>query len=150
MKALKYNALKSLVYILIFAGLLKLSGMLLAWIWNSYIVYNYRVEPITFLEATGLLAFFYLIYAGVKFGFDNITSFNFFHNKGKNSVAVQNECEHLSKYENSFLMRSKFMSEEEKERLREELAKCCGIEHPTNKQFSSQGINTKHIEKEKT
>lgn len=154
MKTLKYSAVKSLLYILIFAGLLKVSGILLEWIWNDYLVISYGLEPITFLEAAGILAFLYLVYAGVKFGFDNLTTLNNFSSfnlfSQKNTIKTDSdECVECNKYEKSFIMRSKFMSEDEKERLREALAKCCGMNHIPHNQFTTQKIQIKHFENDK-
>lgn len=159
MKTLKYSAVKSLIYILIFAGLLKVSGLLLEWIWNDYLVYNYGLEPISFLEAAGILAFLYLVYAGVKFGFDNISSLNnistlnnlsslnIFNNKDIKNIENKDDCNDCNRYEKSFIMRSKFMSEDEKERLKEALAKCCGLNH--NNHYSTQKIQIQQFENKK-
>ncbi len=155
MKTLKYSAVKSLIYILIFAGLLKVSGLLLEWIWNDYFVYNYGAKPITFLEAAGILAFLYLVYAGVKFGFDNLTtlnnfsSLNFFNQKEKSYKDPNSDCDDCNKYDSSFIMRSKFMSADEKERLREALAKCCGMTHHSQNNFTTQKIQIQRFENEK-
>jgi len=149
MKSLKYSATKSLIYIVIFAGLLKVSGMLLAWLWNDYLVVNYGYEEITFLEAAGMLAFFYLIYAGVKFGFDNLSNLNFFQSKNQ-TPNQHTQCEQCDRAESSFILRSKFMSIEEKEKLKEAIAKCCGINN--NQHISTiphQKIQIKPLEKEK-
>lgn len=154
MKTLKYSAVKSIIYILIFAGLLKVSGLLLEWIWNDYLVYNYGLKPISFLEAAGILAFLYLVYAGVKFGFDNIStlnnfsSLNIFNPRDKKNIETNDDCNDCNKYEKSFIMRSKFMTEDEKERLREALAKCCGLNHQHN-HYSTHKIQIQQFDNKK-
>lgn len=76
MKSLKFNALKSIFYILIFAGMLKLSGIIIAWVWNDLLLEKFHLNEISILEATGIVAFIYLVYAGIKFGFENIMNSN--------------------------------------------------------------------------
>jgi len=141
MKSLKYNVLKSIIYILIFAGLLKLSGLIISWFWNEILVKNYNFHPITFLEATGILAFLYLVFAGVKFGFDNISNMNLFNSKELKPGNLP-QCKECDKVQSSYILRSKLLSLEEKERLKEAIAKCCGMNnHSHLNNLPTQKIN---------
>lgn len=132
---LKNNVLKSLLYILFFAGILKLSGMLLTWFWNSYLVYTFDVQHITFLESVGMLAFFYLVYSGVKFGFVTIIGQkNTTDNLSSKNMPQCQQCEknalNNTHYVNNLTL-------DEKEKLKAAIAKCCGFQH------SSPGIESK-------
>lgn len=118
---LKNSLYKSLLYIIILAGSLKLFGWLLYKVWNSYIYDNYNVTPISQLEAVGIIAFIYLVFAGIKFGFFPFTA--------KESPGHMPQCQHCDKMaQPDYLKRVKRMSAEEKEQLREAIAKCCGFQ----------------------
>lgn len=135
---LKNNVSKSLLYILFFAGILKLAGMLLTWFWNSYLVYSLDLEHITFLESVGMIAFFYLVYSGIKFGFNTITNqFSGNDKKQKESSPICQSCELMqkNKYQSQFTNR---LSPDEKEKLKQAIAKCCGFQH------NSVNIEPKH------
>ncbi len=149
MKSLKNSAIKSLIYILIFAGLLKLSSLILTWVWNKYIVHYYGVEPITFLESTGMIAFMYLIYAGVKFGFDSLSTLSIFPSKDKFSKDSHIELTSKNDFEESFKLQCKFMNKEEKEKLKETLAKYCGVSHAQENNYNSPNIHIQHINSKK-
>ena len=136
---LKNNVSKSLLYILFFAGILKLSGMLLTWFWNNYMVYSFEVEYITFLESVGMLAFFYLVYSGVKFGFATITNQinpKIISKPGK--LPQSQTCESI-KEKNDYQFANK-LSPDEKERLKQAIAKCCGFHHDPIKLESTPKI----------
>lgn len=125
---LKNNVSKSLLYILFFAGILKLSGMALTWFWNSYLVQNLDVEHVTFLESVGMIAFFYLVFSGVKFGFNTITA-QFSNTDNHTSAASKcQNCELMqqSRYKSTYANK---LSADEKERLKQAIAKCCGFPH---------------------
>jgi hypothetical protein len=128
---LKNNVSKSLLYILFFAGILKLSGMLLTWFWNDYLVDNFNVEQITFLESVGMIAFFYLVYSGVKFGFNTLTAN--LSVDDKMSPGNMPQCQNCDKISTSNNVNSlKNLTADEKEKLKEAIAKCCGFNHISN------------------
>ncbi len=128
---LKNNVSKSLLYILIFAGILKLSGMLLTWFWNDYLTVQFGFEYITFLESVGMIAFFYLVYSGIRFGFNTITSQ--LSNSESHTPGSLPECKYCEKNSTGNIQKLKEMSADEKERLKQAIAKCCGINHIPSK-----------------
>ncbi|MDX9790697.1 MAG: hypothetical protein WC313_09555 [Candidatus Kapaibacterium sp.] len=123
---LKNNVSRALLYILFFAGILKLSGMLMTWFWNSYLTFSFGLHEITFLESVGILAFFYLVFSGVKFGFNTISAQ--YHNTDKLSPGSMPQCQSCSilKKSNSLQTINK-LSPNEKEMLKAAIAQCCGI-----------------------
>lgn len=126
---LKNNVSKSLLYILFFAGILKLSGMAFTWFWNSYLVYSFGVEHVTFLESVGMLAFFYLVYSGLKFGFNNIASqFSGKDNSLSHSDSKCESCDLMQQNRRKSSYASN-LSADEKEKLKQAIAKCCGFQH---------------------
>lgn len=129
---LKNNVLKSILYIIFFAGFLKLSGMLLTWIWNSYLTTALNLEDITFLESVGIIAFLYLVYSGIKFGFISLTDKNYMHDKtsADNQFNAKNYETFLH---NNIANNLNKMSKSEKEKLKETIAECCGFRHIPSK-----------------
>ncbi len=120
MNILKNSAFKSLLYIAVFAGLLKLSAMTFTWFWNN--VFNNYVELpiINQLESVGVIAFLYLILTGIKFGFGAINE--------KNVLNSEPICEGCQKVRNSIAIeKARTLSKEDKEQLKSAIAKCCGI-----------------------
>ena len=126
MKILQNSAFRSLLYIAVFAGLLKLSAMTFTWFWNN--VFNAYIElPIVNqLEAVGIIAFIYLILTGIKFGFGAITE--------KNNNISDSICEGCEKVRNSLVVeKARSLSNEDKEQLKSAIAKCCGIQTDSRK-----------------
>ena len=56
----------------LFAGLLKISGLAIAWMWNNVFTQFFQIPYISTLEAVGVFAFVYLVYSGFRFGFANM------------------------------------------------------------------------------
>ncbi|MBX3044103.1 MAG: hypothetical protein KIT33_04490 [Candidatus Kapabacteria bacterium] len=137
---IKNNVSKSLLYILFFAGILKLSGMLLTWFWNDYLVYAFDLYSITFLESVGMLAFFYLVYSGIKFGFNSISIQLSENNIGTKPGKLPqcSSCEALQHHKDIAYINK--LTEDEKERLKQAIAKCCGFQHEPTKIENSQKI----------
>lgn len=131
MNFFKNSAVRAILYIVIFAGLLKLSGMLVAWLWNKFLLKLGNFEPITFLESVGVVTFGYLIFAGIRFGFASFDAKSFqMGTPGK--MPECEECARLAQQNGITTLRS--LNKEEKERLKEAIAKCCGMQqsHQTN------------------
>ncbi len=141
---LKNNVFKSLLYILSFGGLLKLSGMLLTWLWNSYISLSFDLDEITFLESVGIISFSYILFAGIRYGFGT--------NADKISPYDKMSCKYIYKSEIKLENATKInenlrnLTQDEKEKLKKVIAKCCGFEDiPNNININSQvEINSSH------
>lgn len=143
---LKNNVSKSLLYILFFAGLLKLGGMIITWFWNNYMVYSFDLEYITFLESVGMIAFFYLVFSGVKFGFNTLA--NQINSKQPSSPGNLPQCKTCDAYQRSngtqFVNK---LSADEKEKLKQAIAKCCGFQHEPMKIDNKKQISIPHTSK---
>jgi hypothetical protein len=128
MNFLKHCAVKAILHMLFFAVLLKLSALVLTWFWNSYLIRYSDVEPVNFLESVGIVAFGYLVFAGIRFGFnqyelaqqriDILASEDVPNCK---ECAIANESATLSKIRN--------FDHDDQEKLKETIAKYCGINH---------------------
>ncbi len=131
MNILKNSAFKSLLYIAVFAGLLKLSAMTFTWFWNNVLNSYIDLPLMNQLESVGVIAFLYLIITGIKFGFGAVYE--------KNSPISDPICESCEKVRNSLAIeKARTLSKEDKEQLKSAIAKCCGINPDANKlkQFS--------------
>jgi hypothetical protein len=145
MKIFKTGAFKAIIYILIFAGLLKVSGSIFAWLWNSQLIKYFELERISSLEAVGIIAFLYLVYTGVKFGFDSFFNLNKRHDiMSPGNMPQCRNCEKMA--EPLPLKYARIMTKEEKDKLKEALAKCCGIQN-NNKISSTPQVLNLHITK---
>ncbi len=133
MNFFKNIAVRAILYIVIFAALLKLSGMTVVWFWNKFLLKLGNFEPITFLESVGIVTFVYLVFAGIRFGF---ASYNErpLNIRTPGSMPECQECAKIAQQNGIATLRS--LSKEEKERLKEAIAKCCGIPHNTTKATS--------------
>jgi hypothetical protein len=145
MKIFKSGAFKAIIYILIFAGLLKVGGIILAWLWNSQLMKFFEIEPISFLEAVGMIAFLYLVYTGIKFGFDSILNLN--KQPDKMSPGCMPQCRNCERMAEPLPLKyARIMTQDEKDKLKEALAKCCGIQNNTKISSNPQTLNL-HITK---
>jgi hypothetical protein len=145
MKFFKSGAFKAIIYILIFAGFLKIGGLVFAWLWNSYLIRYFQLEHISFLEAVGMIAFLYLVYTGVKFGFDSILSLN--KQPDKMSPGNMPQCRNCERMAEPLPIKyARIMTQDEKDKLKEALAKCCGLPNTTQISSTPQTLNL-HITK---
>lgn len=137
----KNNALRAIIYIFLFAGTLKLIALAFQWGWNNLLRERYGLEYLTFLESVGILAFIYLIYAGIKFGFENIGI------NDNNKPGLMKECLSCQlKPEGTPSNQSakNKLSAEEKELLSQYIAKCCGMKHESKPRLKAQANGTSH------
>ncbi len=129
MKILQNSAFRSLLYIAVFAGLLKLAAMTFTWFWNN--VFNVYIDlpTVNQLESVGIIAFMYLVLTGIRFGFGAITD--------KVSPISEPLCESCEKVRSSIAVeKARALSTEDKEQLKSAIAKCCGMQtehHSLNK-----------------
>ena len=72
------------------------------------------------LEAGGLFAIFHIIYSGIKFGYHKI-----YRSVSDKDVSILHNCDNMSEVENHVNLDS--LSKSDKDRLKEEIAKCCGM-----------------------
>lgn len=128
MNLFKNSAVKAIIHMLFFAVLLKLSGMFVTWLWNKYLVKYTDVEPISFLESVGIVAFGYLVFAGIRFGFNQYELAQR-HNENLHPGNMP-QCRECAKdTDSSTLSKIKNFDRDDKEKLKEAIAKCCGINH---------------------
>ena len=149
MKSLKSSALKSLIYILIFASLLKVGALLLSWFWNDFLTVSIGLSPISVLEAVGVIAFIYLLYTGVRFGFENLSNLNIFNNQNERlKPGTLPQCKECRQANNpAYITNLKSMSVEDKEKLKEVIAKCCGLKNQ-NQTLTSNSVQLHILKKE--
>lgn len=113
---------------LFFAVLLKLSAIIVTWLWNSYLIRHSDLEPIKFLEAVGLVAFGYLVFAGIRFGFNQYElSQKKIEMMSNGEIPNCKECAKAS--ESATLLKIRSFDREDQEKLKETIAKYCGINH---------------------
>ncbi len=134
-------AVKAILHMLFFAVLLKLSAFVLTWFWNSYLIRYSGLEPVTFLEAVGVVAFGYLVYAGIRFGFDQYELA-----QQKIDLLASEEtpnCKECAKAkESATLSKIRNFDSDDQEKLKETIAKYCGINHNPLKNNSNTASNT--------
>jgi len=127
---LKNCAVKAILHMLFFAVLLKLSAILVTWLWNSYLIRHSDLEPISFLEAVGIVAFGYLVFAGIRFGFNQYEL-----SQKKIDLLVSDDipnCKECAKAnESATVLKIRSFAREDQEKLKETIAKYCGINHKT-------------------
>lgn len=141
MNFFKNSAVRAILYIVIFAGLLKLSGMTVAWFWNQFLLKLGNFEPITFLESVGIVTFGYLIFAGIRFGFASYSERPLNIRTPGNMPECQ-KCAQITQQNGIATLRA--LNKEEKERLKEAIAKCCGMPHNTTNGSSQHSNLTYH------
>jgi hypothetical protein len=126
------TAARSIFYIVFVGGLLSLSAIILMISWNSGIVNLFDVNPLTFLEAIGILALIYVIYFGIQFGKSSAdVNLSYFSKTKSQAPDINSEVlstETLNKLNNS-----------EKEELREFVNRCCGYKNSS--ELSSKEVS---------
>ncbi|PKL85338.1 MAG: hypothetical protein CVV22_08725 [Ignavibacteriae bacterium HGW-Ignavibacteriae-1] len=134
-------AVKAILHMLFFAVLLKVSALVLTWFWNSYLIRYSDLEPINSLEAVGVVAFGYLVFAGIRFGFNQYEL-----SQQKIDLLASEEipnCKECAKAtESATLSKIRNFDRDDQEKLKETIAKYCGINHNSLNNNSHTASNT--------
>lgn len=113
-------------YMLFVGGLFALLSASLAYIWEAVIILYFDLPAISFLEAGGIIAFFYIVAFGIRFGLKKNAA-------NMSDVDLSDSPCHNIQYTQSAPECLNHLSESEREHLSQVLAKCCGIrENPAN------------------
>jgi hypothetical protein len=93
-----------------------------------------------------MLAFFYLVYSGVKFGFSTISAqFNLTDKMSTKELPKCHTCEqNVRNTHNNYV---KNLTPDEKEQLKEAIAKCCGFNHENSKNKIPQQVTIQKVSK---
>ncbi|MCO5250202.1 MAG: hypothetical protein M9949_02125 [Candidatus Kapabacteria bacterium] len=149
MNFLKHCAVKAILHMLFFAVLLKVSALVLTWFWNSYLIRYSDLEPINFLEAVGVVAFGYLVFAGIRFGFNQ---YELAQQKidilASEDIPNCKECAKANEY--ATLSKIRNFNRADQEKLKEAIAKYCGINHHSLKNNSQTASNTPYSKSQLT
>jgi hypothetical protein len=114
---------RSVFFIIFTGGLLLFSSIVFANICNITVLNRFEMPCLSYLEATGILAFAYVIGFGIKFGLSKSDLTNSLMSKIHNSDKSAKILDNLKK-----------MTDEEKLILKKELADCCGMNKKNNPQ----------------
>lgn len=107
-------------YIAFVGGLFFVFSVLFAALANEILSVYFEIPEISLLEAGGLFAIFHIIYSGIKFGYHKI-----YRSMSENDMTILRNCDNMSEKNNHVNIDS--LSRTDKDRLKEEIAKCCGM-----------------------
>ncbi len=128
-KIFNSKAARSIFYILFVSGLFFLISACCEFFCNEIMCKYFGLPEVSLLEAAGVFAFVYIVYHGIKFGSNKISS-----SQKDNMPKMQNNANMAA---NETLNTIQNLTHEQKEQLKSELAKKCGIQHKYSKGQSS-------------
>jgi len=128
-KIFNSKAARSIFYIIFVSGLFFLISISCEFFCNQIMAKCFDLPEITLLESAGVFAFVYIVYHGIKFGTNKIS------NSPKDSMPNMQDNANMAA--NETLKTIQNLTQEQKEQLKSELAKKCGIQQKYSKGPSS-------------
>ncbi len=129
-KIINSSAARTGIYIVLAGGLLVLFAFGSSFICNSFLSATFGIPAISFMEAAGGFAFVYIIYYGYRFGFCSRNKSN-----EKRDLSFLQNCDNLTQHNLNYKAVTA-LNKEQKEKLREEIARCCGFKHESSHRSS--------------
>lgn len=107
-------------YIVFVGGLFFVFSVLFAALSNDILSEYFEIPELSLLEAGGLFAIFHIVYSGIKFGYNK-----FQKSSTEEDMSLFHDCDNMTEVKKHINLDS--LSTDDKNRLKEEIAKCCGI-----------------------